>query len=182
MRVKLKKQVDVPPAVQAFINRCLSVPLADIGQPLESFAWTYDKVEGVSTGARLRWPGEHDVATVLCAQGDFSQWVALFNRFDEFFETLTTPRQDVGLKFDGSAGPDPPFPLHSCLQVLRVTAILLENCFGKQSYSSYEVRARQGPGNPSVSLPMQSVPSILWAHLMRLPLRCLVLCSTCVLC
>jgi hypothetical protein len=76
-------------------------------------------------------------------QGDFSQWLPLFNRFDEFFEKLTTPRQDVGLKFDGSASPDPPFPLNSCLEVLRVTAILLENCSSKQSYASYEVGARK---------------------------------------
>ncbi len=67
------------------------------------------------------------------AQGDFSQWLALFNRFDEFFETLTTPI----LKNFGTSDQ---FPLHSCLEVLRVTAILLENCSGKQSYSSYDVR------------------------------------------
>jgi hypothetical protein len=44
MRVKVKKQVEVPAAVQAFINSCLAVPLADIGQPLQSFTWNYDKV------------------------------------------------------------------------------------------------------------------------------------------
>jgi E3 ubiquitin-protein ligase HUWE1 len=48
------------------------------------------------------------------------------------------PRSDLQLKYGTAA--DPPFPVENCLQVLRVTGILLENCSSKHLYSSYEVR------------------------------------------
>jgi hypothetical protein len=109
-------------------------------------------------------------------QGDFSQWLPLFNRFDEFFEKLTTPRQDVGLKFDGSASPDPPFPLHSCLEVLRVTAILLENCSSKQSYASYEVGTQKTPdGFPM----LRQTDDRQLTNMARIPCCLFPSCSTC---
>jgi hypothetical protein len=70
-------------------------------------------------------------------QGDFYHWVPLFNRIDEFFDECVKTRKDVCLRVD--EGTDPAFPTHSCLQVLRVTSILLENVSNKHLYQSYEV-------------------------------------------
>jgi hypothetical protein len=72
--------------------------------------------------------------------------VPLFNRFDEFFEQHVKPRKDLRLSQSADASStenqqDPPFPVDACLQVLRVTSVLLENCSSKHLYASYEVRA-----------------------------------------
>lgn len=44
MRVKLKRQVDVPVPIQQFIDSVLRVPLDSIGAALQGFSWTFDKV------------------------------------------------------------------------------------------------------------------------------------------
>lgn len=72
-------------------------------------------------------------------QGDFHHWVQLFNHFDAYFEEHVKPRKDIQLKLENDA-PDPEFPVQNCLEILRVTSILLENCTNKQLYQSYEVR------------------------------------------
>ncbi len=76
-------------------------------------------------------------------QGDFTQWVALFNRFDEFFDEHVKSRKDLQLAYaaPGATQPaaDPPFPVDNCMEVLRVTSILLDNCSSKHLYASYEV-------------------------------------------
>lgn len=72
----------------------------------------------------------------LLLQGDYYQWVALFNRFDEFFEVYLKPRNDLQLKYTPV---DAPFPEENCLAVLSVTSILFEHCSNKHVYASYEV-------------------------------------------
>lgn len=75
-------------------------------------------------------------------QGDFYQWVVLFNRFDAFFDKVVVPRRDLQLQYDvGGEAADPPFPTRDVLAVLRVTALILENCNNKHLYQSYEVGA-----------------------------------------
>ncbi|KAL6759427.1 hypothetical protein V8C86DRAFT_1303353 [Haematococcus lacustris] len=113
MKAKKKTSVDVPAPVQQFIDTVLAVPLADIARPLAGFSWIYDK-------------------------GDFIQWIPLFNRFDEFFDEFVKTRSDCTLKYDDAGQPDPSFPIQACLEVLRVTAVLLENCSSKHHYASYE--------------------------------------------
>jgi len=78
----------------------------------------------------------------LHVQGDFYHWIPLLNRFDEFFTEYIKPRQDLQLKDAARWPADPPFPVQACLQVLRVTSVLLENCSNKHVYTSYEVGVR----------------------------------------
>ena len=73
-------------------------------------------------------------------QGDAYQWVAVLNHFDAFFEEYIKRREDLQLKWDATGQDAPPFPAENCLQVLRVTSLLLENCSNKHIYSSAEVR------------------------------------------
>jgi E3 ubiquitin-protein ligase HUWE1 len=72
-------------------------------------------------------------------QGDAYQWVAVLNHFDAFFEENIKGRADLQLKWDAAGEDDPPFPTDNCLQILRVTSLLLENCSNKHIYSSSEV-------------------------------------------
>eukprot|EP00976_Prorocentrum_cordatum_P001904 38174-Prorocentrum_minimum.AAC.3 len=69
-------------------------------------------------------------------QGDFCHWVDLFNHFDEYFEKCLKPRADLSLK--GKLEDDPPFPRETCLEILRVTRIVLDNCSNKHLYNSVE--------------------------------------------
>lgn len=78
-------------------------------------------------------------------QGDFYHWVPLLNRFEDFFTEYIKPRQDLQLQDAARWPADPPFPVQACLQVLRVTSVLLENCSNKHVYASYEVGG-QGAG------------------------------------
>ncbi len=71
-------------------------------------------------------------------QGDFYQWVTLFNYFDSYLEDVVSKRRDLQLDVC-SEQQDEPFPTANILAVLRVTAIVLENCNNKHLYSSYEV-------------------------------------------
>jgi len=66
----------------------------------------------------------------------------VLNAFDTFFEEHVKNRSDLALRIPPER-PDPPFPVACCLAVLRVTALLLENCSNKQLYNSYEARARR---------------------------------------
>ncbi len=75
----------------------------------------------------------------LCLQGDFNHWATLFNYFDDLLERALAVRQDLQLYYD-SGGGDIPFPSRSVLAILRVSAIILENCSNKHLYHSYEVR------------------------------------------
>lgn len=77
-------------------------------------------------------------------QGDFFHWIPLFNRFEDFFTEHIKPRQDLQLKHAARFAADPAFPLDNCLQVLRVTSVLLENCSNKHVYASYEVNLGWG--------------------------------------
>eukprot|EP00200_Dunaliella_tertiolecta_P012804 CAMPEP_0202388378 /NCGR_PEP_ID=MMETSP1127-20130417/77152_1 /ASSEMBLY_ACC=CAM_ASM_000462 /TAXON_ID=3047 /ORGANISM="Dunaliella tertiolecta, Strain CCMP1320" /LENGTH=397 /DNA_ID=CAMNT_0048989769 /DNA_START=78 /DNA_END=1268 /DNA_ORIENTATION=- len=114
-KVKLKKGFELPPNIQEFCDRVNNTPLnsPSFGQVLSEFRWEYDK-------------------------GDFYHWVPLFNRFEDFFTEQIKPRQDLQLKDAAQFTADPPFPVENCLQVLRVTSILLENCSNKHVYASYE--------------------------------------------
>jgi hypothetical protein len=124
-----------PKDVQLFINSVLGASYEDLAGVLRTFTWTFGKVGFTRLGriALLR-----TVVIIEMLQGDFFHWVAVFNHFDTFFETYTTPRLDVLLKFDGTTS-DPPFPREQCLEILRVSGILLENCMNKQVYQSMEV-------------------------------------------
>lgn len=77
-------------------------------------------------------------------QGDLYQWVGLLNHFEAFFDEYVKPRQDLQLKFEGDAK-DPEFPTQNCLEVLKATAVILENCSNKHAYNSFEVRVRFMP-------------------------------------
>ena len=76
----------------------------------------------------------------VCLQGDFFQWVDVFDHFDAWFEENVMPRQDLALEAVPAEGA-PAFPLATCLQILRVSSLLLDNCSNKQLYGSVEVRA-----------------------------------------
>lgn len=43
-------------------------------------------------------------------------------------------------QWEAAAAEDPPFPAAALLQILRVTALILEGCSNKHLYNSYEVR------------------------------------------
>lgn len=72
-------------------------------------------------------------------QGDFHHWATLFNYFDDLLDQNVSPRKDLTLEFDRD-GIDSFFPSRNVLAILRVTAIILENCSNKHLYHSYEVK------------------------------------------
>ncbi|XP_039689425.1 E3 ubiquitin-protein ligase UPL1 isoform X3 [Medicago truncatula] len=112
MKLKRKRALEVPPKIRCFINCVTAVPLENIQEPLNNFAWEFDK-------------------------GDFHHWADLFNHFDSFFEKYVKPRKDLQVD-DGFLDSDPPFPREAVLQILRVIRIILDNCPNKHFYSSYE--------------------------------------------
>ncbi|XP_057982343.1 E3 ubiquitin-protein ligase UPL1-like isoform X2 [Malania oleifera] len=112
MKLKRRRALEVPPKIRSFINSVTAVPLENIGEPLKSFVWEFDK-------------------------GDFHHWVDLFNHFDSFFEKHIKSRRDLQVE-DNFLESDPPFPREAVLQILRVIRIILENCTNKHFYSSYE--------------------------------------------
>ncbi|KAJ0858811.1 putative HECT domain, armadillo-like helical, HECT, E3 ligase catalytic domain-containing protein [Helianthus annuus] len=112
MKLRRRRQSEVPPKIKSFINGVIAVPLENIEEPLKSFFWDFDK-------------------------GDFHHWVDLFNHFDTFFEKYIKPRKDLQLD-DGFLESDPPFPREAVLQILRVVRTILDNCTNKHFYSSYE--------------------------------------------
>ncbi len=77
------------------------------------------------------------------AQGDFCQWVALFNHFEEFFEKHVHNRKSLQLSFDAANAAEAEFPVADCLAILRVSAVLLENTTNKHLYQSYDVSVRR---------------------------------------
>lgn len=83
-------------------------------------------------------------------QGDIYHWLPLLNHFDAFFDEVVLPNKSLHLWCDdemSAAGLDlaqqqkldQNFPVTDCLAVLRVTAVLLDNCSNKQLFASYEV-------------------------------------------
>ena len=77
-----------------------------------------------------------------CLQGDFCQWIDLFNHFDSYLETVLKARADLNL--EGSLADDAAFPKEAVMEVLRVTALILENCSNKHFYNSVEVSNTRG--------------------------------------
>ncbi len=63
----------------------------------------------------------------------------MINHFDAWLETHISKRKDLELKYEANSA-DGPFPSRNVIQILRVTAIILENCSNKHLYNSYEVR------------------------------------------
>jgi hypothetical protein len=63
--------------------------------------------------------------------------VELFNAFDTYLEPVAS-RADLQLKFEEGQG-EPVLPTRTLLAILRVTALILENCSNKHLYQSYEV-------------------------------------------
>ncbi|XP_076889696.1 E3 ubiquitin-protein ligase UPL1-like [Bidens hawaiensis] len=112
MKLRRRRQTEVPPKIKSFINGVLAVPLENIGEPLKSFIWDYEK-------------------------GDFNHWVDLFNQFDAFFEKYIKPRKDLHVE-DDYLESDPPFPKEAVLHILRVIRTILDNCTNKHFYGSYE--------------------------------------------
>lgn len=76
-----------------------------------------------------------------CMQGDFYQWLALFNHFDAYYDKHVAPRADLQLKVPGEEGYSQPeqLPARTLEQMLKFTAVVLENCSNKHVYHSYEV-------------------------------------------
>ena len=74
-------------------------------------------------------------------QGDFYQWLALFNHFDAYYDKHVAPRADLQLKVPGEEGYSQPeqLPARTLEQMLKFTAVVLENCSNKHVYHSYEV-------------------------------------------
>ncbi|KAJ0801926.1 putative HECT domain, ubiquitin interacting, UBA-like superfamily, armadillo-like helical [Helianthus annuus] len=112
MKLRRRRQSEVPPKIKSFIDGVIAAPLENIEEPLRSFFWDFDK-------------------------GDFHHWVDLFNHFDSFFEKYIKSRKDLQLE-DDFLESDPPFPRESVLQILRVVRIILDNSTNKHFYSSYE--------------------------------------------
>ena len=134
-----------PPAIKAFIERVTSTPFEDIAEPLDNFEWAFEKVR---PGCILLTSIALSPLLTRCyyrsAQGDFNQWVPLFNYFDSFLEEVVSKRRDLQLDVCSNQQ-DEPFPTANVLAVLRTTAILLENCNNKHLYQSYEVRHQAAP-------------------------------------
>lgn len=112
METNKKKTPEMPPKVRAFIKTVISIPFENIGLPLKTFIWEYEK-------------------------GDFYHWADLFNHFNLFFEKYVKPRRDFLLEGNFTED-DAPFPREAVIHVLRVTQIILENCVNKQFCTSYK--------------------------------------------
>ncbi|KAK3268281.1 E3 ubiquitin-protein ligase upl1 [Cymbomonas tetramitiformis] len=103
---------ETPSQVQEFIGSVVQVAGESIAAPLQNFqTWCYGK-------------------------GDFCHWIDLFDHFDAFFDAHVKPRAE--LKIQDTKSEDPPFPRESCLEILRVSSLILENCNNKHMYSSVE--------------------------------------------
>ena len=71
-------------------------------------------------------------------RGEFSHWLELFNLFDEWFERHVR-RHTFTLDWeDEKQAPEGPFPAATCLEVLRVSRAVLENCASKHAYGSLD--------------------------------------------
>jgi len=111
MRVK-KRGDETPCNIKEFIDRVVSSPHDELAERLRGFtAWDFGK-------------------------GDFSHWVDLFNHLDEYFEKCLKPRADLCLK--GKLEDDVVFPRETCLEILRVTRIIMDNCSNRHLYNSVE--------------------------------------------
>ncbi|GIL92299.1 hypothetical protein Vretimale_18444 [Volvox reticuliferus] len=113
MKVKLKKAVEVPPPIQALADTLVKSKHDELPILLHGFKWTYDK-------------------------GDFNHWVPLFNFFDDVLEEAIKDRPELNLSDSTPQQQPGPFPVETCLAVLRTTAIILEHCSNKHLYQSYD--------------------------------------------
>ncbi|KAK1269560.1 E3 ubiquitin-protein ligase UPL1 [Acorus gramineus] len=102
MKLKRRRETEMPPKIRSFIRSVTAAPLEGIEELLKGFTWEFDK-------------------------GDFHHWVDLFSHFEAFFEKYIKPRKDLHVE-DNFLEADPPFPREATLQVLRVIRIILENC------------------------------------------------------
>ena len=128
MRVKSRRLVKVPPAVQEAIDAIVRPPTKDVAliDVLRAFRWK----EAFESNRSER--------------GEFGQWLELFNFFDDWFDENTSSDE---LQFtlpragstDGAAGkPNKAFPAELCLEVLRVSRSILDSCSNKHAYSSLD--------------------------------------------
>ena len=70
-------------------------------------------------------------------RGEFSHWLELFNYFDEWFEKYVTGADFKLLKpKEGTSSPS--FDVEVCLEILRVSRTIFENCTSKHAYGSLE--------------------------------------------
>ena len=76
---------------------------------------------------------------IILLQGDFYQWVDLFNHFDTFYETFVQPRKD--LRLEGFPRDEVlPLPKGALIEILRVSKKILEHCGNKHLFLSCEVK------------------------------------------
>ena len=69
-------------------------------------------------------------------RGEFSHWLDLFNFFDEWLEKHVACHE-LTLNWE-SEGSEESFPVETCLEVLRVSRTILENCTSKHAYGSLD--------------------------------------------
>ncbi|QDZ19375.1 HECT domain-containing ubiquitin-protein ligase [Chloropicon primus] len=122
MRVKTRKNVKVPEAVREAI-----AAIADEGgksdegflQALRAFEWS-------------------DQYQSRFDRGEFNHWLELFNLFDAWFEKHVKCHRFT-LDWENEAhAPKEEFPVETCLEVLRVSRTILENCTSKHAYGSLD--------------------------------------------
>lgn len=128
-----------PPRITLFINKVTSTAFENIEETLKDFVWEFDKVCLALFQCFLN---SHSIFLISFyinfLQGDFHQWIDLFNHFDSFFDKYTKPRKDLQIE-DNFLNADPLFPKDAVLQILHVMRVILENCTNKYFYSSFEV-------------------------------------------
>jgi E3 ubiquitin-protein ligase HUWE1 len=188
MRIKSRRAVEPPEAIRSAIDAVLAQPLDALGDALQGFTWEFE------------------------SKGDVHHWIPLLDRFDAYFEAHLKSRRDLslappppaaaagaGVGSSGSAAPaaaaqqpaaaaaeDPPFPAAALLQILRVTALILEGCSNKHLYNSYEYLSLllAAPDSAVVLAALQtlaacvrksSAPTARWAGAEDLNARLLVL-------
>lgn len=113
MRPARKVDNDPPQKVTDFIQNIISTPLEDIEAPLSRFTWDYDD------------------------KGNFHHWTELFVHFNLFFSKYVSSRKDLQLS-DSLLDEENSFPKGAVLQILRVLAIIFENCRNKGSFTGLE--------------------------------------------
>ena len=120
-----------------------------------------------TVNCHVRLPG----TSPALMQGDFYQWLALFNHFDAYYDKHVAPRADLQLKVPGEEDYSQPeqLPARTLEQMLKFTAVVLENCSNKHVYHSYEVCCH-GMRLSALDRKVRSqVPSLLAASLAVLP-------------
>eukprot|EP00898_Chlorokybus_atmophyticus_P008084 jgi/Chlat1/8277/Chrsp78S07706 len=111
MKIKKKRGVDTPPPIKEWVERITAAPYEGVADVLRNLVWEFDK-------------------------GDLQHWVDVFNYFDTYLATCVLPRFDAELKDEVQDASG--FPSADVLEVLRVSALLLDNCANKHLYNSVE--------------------------------------------